>query len=174
MENKFGPGGPSCPPGPLSSTRGRVSVRQSFRLLSTGYFNPIKNLSNRKKGFVKNPLSAPAFGQNKTLKPCQNNVVINSASVANSLNPRLPSGFEICSSSLRSSTVTTGLGIISLRKRSLFGSFLFASKQTPFPPAYFGSTLFCDPASATLGRSHTSTLRPPPINLPRLTPHASL
>jgi hypothetical protein len=31
-----------------------------------------------------------------------------------------PSGFEICSFSLRSSTVTTGLFIISRRKRSLF------------------------------------------------------
>jgi hypothetical protein len=30
-----------------------------------------------KKGFVKNPLFPSAFGQNKTLKLCQNNVVIN-------------------------------------------------------------------------------------------------
>jgi hypothetical protein len=43
----------------------------------TGYFNPIKNHSNRKKRFVKNPLSASAFGQNKTLKLRQNNFVIN-------------------------------------------------------------------------------------------------
>jgi len=46
-------------------------------LSSTGYCNPIKNHSNRKKRFVKNPLSAAAFGQNKTLKLSQNNVVIN-------------------------------------------------------------------------------------------------
>ncbi len=57
------------PSGPLSSTRGRVS--------STGYFSPIKNPSNYKKHFVQNPLSAAAPGQNKTLKLCQNNVVIN-------------------------------------------------------------------------------------------------
>ena len=51
----------------------------SFRLLSTGYFNPRKNHSKRKKRFVKNPLFPSASGQNKTLKLCQNNVVINTA-----------------------------------------------------------------------------------------------
>ena len=63
MENKFGPGGPIAP-GPLSST---------------GYFNPIKNHSNRKKRFVKTSLFPSAFGQNKTLEPYQNYVVINTA-----------------------------------------------------------------------------------------------
>jgi len=46
-------------------------------LHSTGYFNSIKNPSNPKKRFVKNPLFPTAFGQNKTLKLPQNNVVIN-------------------------------------------------------------------------------------------------
>jgi hypothetical protein len=32
---------------------------------------------NFKKRIFKNPLSAAAFGQNKTLKLCQNNIVIN-------------------------------------------------------------------------------------------------
>jgi hypothetical protein len=54
-----------------------VVPTQSFRVLSTGYFNPIKNPPNRKKRFVKKPLSAATFGQNKTLELCQNNVVIN-------------------------------------------------------------------------------------------------
>ncbi len=53
---------PFLPSGPLSFT---------------GYFSTIKNPSNHKKCFVKNPLSAAALGQNKTLKLCQNNVVIN-------------------------------------------------------------------------------------------------
>ena len=60
--NKFGLGGTLVLPGPLSST---------------GYFNPIKNPSNRKKRFVKNPHLPSIFGQNKNLKLCQNNVVIN-------------------------------------------------------------------------------------------------
>ncbi len=30
-----------------------------------------------KKGFVKNPYLPSAFGQNETLKLCQNNVVLN-------------------------------------------------------------------------------------------------
>jgi hypothetical protein len=38
---------------------------------------PDQKPSNRKNRFVENPLSAPAFGQNKTLTLCQNNVVIN-------------------------------------------------------------------------------------------------
>ncbi len=62
LEKQIRTGRPFLPSGPLSST---------------GYFNPVKNHSNRKKRFVKNPLSAVAFGQNKTLTPCQNNVVIN-------------------------------------------------------------------------------------------------
>ena len=36
-----------------------------------------QKLLEPQKRFVKNPLSAAAFGQNKTLKLCQNNVVIN-------------------------------------------------------------------------------------------------
>jgi hypothetical protein len=41
----------------------------SSPLSSTGYFNPIRNPSNHKERFVKNPLLTSAFGQNKTLKP---------------------------------------------------------------------------------------------------------
>ena len=77
-------GRPFLPLGPLSSTRGRV--------LSTGYFNPIKNHSNRKKRFVKNPRFALVFGQNKTLKICQNNVVINTTLFAGILMGS-PAGF---------------------------------------------------------------------------------
>jgi hypothetical protein len=63
MEKQIRTGRPFLPLGPFSST---------------GYFNLIKKPLNHKNCFVKNPLSAPAFGQNKTLKLCQNNVVINS------------------------------------------------------------------------------------------------
>jgi hypothetical protein len=56
----------------------RLTTLLSYgQLPSTGYFNTIKYDSNRKKRFVKIPLSAPAFGQNKPLKSCQNNFVIN-------------------------------------------------------------------------------------------------
>ena len=48
----------------------------------TGYFNPIKNHSNCKKRFVKEAHLAAAFGQNKTLKLCQNYAVINIAEEA--------------------------------------------------------------------------------------------
>jgi hypothetical protein len=46
-------------------------------LSSTGYFNPIRKAPNRKKRFVKNPFCSPLFGQNKSLKLSQNNLVIN-------------------------------------------------------------------------------------------------
>jgi hypothetical protein len=59
--NKSGPGRAKGPPGPLSP----------------GYFNPIKNTPNRKNRFVKTPLFPSPFGQNKTSKLSQNNVVIN-------------------------------------------------------------------------------------------------
>jgi hypothetical protein len=54
-------------------------------LSSTCYFNPIKKAPNRKKRFVKNPLFPHAFGQNKTLKPSQNNLVINTTNARNPL-----------------------------------------------------------------------------------------
>ena len=62
MEKQIRTGRAVLLPGPLSFT---------------GYFNPIKNPSNQKKRFVKNPLFPSAFGQNKTLKLRQNKVVIN-------------------------------------------------------------------------------------------------
>jgi hypothetical protein len=64
--NKSGPGRAKGPPGPLSP----------------GYFNPIKNTPNRKNRFVKTPLFPSPFGQNKTSKLSQNNVVINSTMTA--------------------------------------------------------------------------------------------
>jgi hypothetical protein len=72
MEKQIRTGGQKRLLGPLSSTRSRV--------LSTGYPNPIKSLQKCKNRFVKNPLSTAASGQNKTLKLCQNNVVINTSS----------------------------------------------------------------------------------------------
>ena len=62
--NKFGPGSTPALPGPLPST---------------GYFNPIKNPSNHKKRFVKNPLLPSALGQIKTSNHRQNNYVINTS-----------------------------------------------------------------------------------------------
>ena len=40
-------------------------------------FQSDQKLLEPQKRFVKKPFSANVFGQNKTLKPCQNNVVIN-------------------------------------------------------------------------------------------------
>ena len=80
-------------------------------------------------------------------------------------------GFEICSYSLRYSTVTTGLFFVSLRKRSLFRLVRSSSLEAATVSfVLFGLTLFCDPASAPVGRSQNSTLRPPPHNLPFKTP----
>jgi hypothetical protein len=64
MKKHMRTGRNSCPLPPLSPT---------------GYLNPIKKAPNNKKRFVKNPLFSPVFGQNKSLKLSQNNLVSNTA-----------------------------------------------------------------------------------------------
>jgi hypothetical protein len=70
-KNKFGPGGP-------------LALRSAFFHPWSGLIDWLLQSDQKplkpQKRFVKNPLSPPALGQNKTLKLCQNNVVINTIS----------------------------------------------------------------------------------------------
>jgi hypothetical protein len=76
MKGIFGLGGPIAPGSAFFHPWSRVGTT-AVPTLPDWLLHSSQKLSKSKKIFVKGPLSAPIFGQNKTFKLCQNNVVIN-------------------------------------------------------------------------------------------------